>query len=172
MRKFFIDCGAWTGCSINYIKEHYPDFKIYSFEPLPENLMKLEKYDDIVLFNKAVWDSNGFTKFFKGLSESGSLYGNKKTGNVDKNDYITVETIDLSQWIKDNFHKDDYIVLKLNVEGAEYKILDKMYRDGTLDMISEYYVQWHWNKIDYPKDEHDRISSMILWKPWNVMKLK
>ena len=36
---------------------------------------------------------------------------------------IKVESIDLSQWIINNFSKNDHIVLKMDIEGSEYEIL-------------------------------------------------
>ena len=49
-------------------------------------------------------------------------------------------TIDLSEWIKKHTTKDDYVILKLDVEGAEFGILDKMLEDGTFEWIDKYVI--------------------------------
>jgi FkbM family methyltransferase len=66
-----------------------------------------------------------------------------------------VECIDFSEFIKNNFDKSDHIVLKLDVEGAEYPILKKMIQDGTIDYINEMYVEWHQRllKVDHNESE-------------------
>ena len=47
----------------------------------------------------------------------------------------TVEQIDLSAWMKASFSKDDFLVLKMDIEGAEHEVLPKMIRDGTLSLV-------------------------------------
>ena len=56
---------------------------------------------------------------------------------------IEVESIDLSKWIIDNFKKDDFIVLKMDIEGAEYKIVPKMFEDGSVNYINYAFIEWH-----------------------------
>lgn len=167
--KIFLDCGAWTGASVDYFLKHYPgakEFKIHSFECLPENLHELRKRN-VTVHNKAVWVSKGFHRFYKGQSESGSLYKEKTTGGVNPNNFIIVRTIDIAQFIKK--FKDDYIVIKLNIEGAEYEVIPHMKDCGVLDLVNEWFIQWHWDKIRLSFEKHNRISQMIKWKPWLAM---
>ena len=49
----------------------------------------------------------------------------------------TIPVIDLAQWIVDTFTKDDYIIFKLDVEGAEYEILRKMLDNGVFAYIDK-----------------------------------
>jgi hypothetical protein len=48
----------------------------------------------------------------------------------------------------------DYIILKLDVEGAEYAILEKMVRERTIRRIAHLFVEWHWQKIGVPEQTH------------------
>ena len=50
-------------------------------------------------------------------------------------------TIDLSDWIKKHTTKDDYVIFKLDVEGAEFGILDKMLKDKTFAWIDKYVIR-------------------------------
>ena len=52
-------------------------------------------------------------------------------------------TIDLSSWIIENFNKDDHIVLKLDIEGAEYDLVKKMDKDCSIEYISEVHGEIH-----------------------------
>jgi len=168
MQTKFLDCGAWTGCSVKLAKKLWPGCECFSFEPDPRNFHELSKQDTIII-KKAVWYKDSTTKLYLGLSQSNSLFREKRSGEVNPNNFITVETIDLSKWILDNLKINDYIVLKLNVEGAEYDILEKMHKDGILHWIDEFFIQWHWNKINVSKKRHDKISKSIVWKPWKSM---
>ena len=60
------------------------------------------------------------------------------TGGFRKLSYRkTIPVIDLSQWIIDTFSEDDYIIFKLDVEGAEYEILRKMLNDKAFAYIDK-----------------------------------
>jgi len=124
-KQIFLDCGAYTGISIDFFNKYYPNaisFEKHSFECLPDNIKELKKRNTIV-HEYAAWSSNGTHKLYTGLHESGSLYKEKTTGNLNPNNYIIVKTIDLAQFIINNFKKDDYIIIKLNIEGAEYEVI-------------------------------------------------
>ena len=46
---------------------------------------------------------------------SSLIYG-KTRGNLDFDNPVTVESIDLSKWLTENFNKDDHIILKMDIE--------------------------------------------------------
>jgi len=54
-----------------------------------------------------------------------------------------VECVDLAGWVKNNFKKDDYIILKMDVEGAEYEILEKFFDDGIIKYVNEIFIELH-----------------------------
>ena len=69
---------------------------------------------------------------------------------------IEVESIDLSKWIIKNFKPDDLIVLKMDIEGAEYKVLPKMFEDGSVNYINVALIEWHdWIMPDYVNQTRD-----------------
>lgn len=174
MRKIFIDCGGHCGCSVKKFIKTHDDFECFTFEA---NTRLAKYYDGLptTLIQKAVWYTNGTTKFYIGghwNQESSSLF--EKKSNINPGDYIDVEMIDFGEWIKTNFSKDDYIVLKLDIEGAEYVVLDHMLSDGSLDYINELYGEEHFNKhgaaIGITKAYRDsimtRVNSKIEFKEW------
>lgn len=67
--------------------------------------------------------------------------GVKSIGRFDTT--IEVECIDFSAWIKQHYWDTDYIVLKLDIEGAEYQVLQHMFDTGVLSWINQLYVEWH-----------------------------
>ena len=162
MRKIFLDGGAHNGCSVRMFIENTPDYKdyeIYSFEchngrynelALIGNELGLAKFKPI---QKAIWVSDGQKKF----------NGWELEDTSSPNDNSGVESIDFSKFILDNFSKDDYIILKLDIEGAEYKVVDKMYSDGSLAYISKFYGELHGPKKGYTVEDNNKLLAKI-WK--------
>ena len=54
-----------------------------------------------------------------------------------------VKSINFSNFIKENFSKDDYIVVKMDIEGSEFSVLDGLIRDNMVEYIDEIYVEFH-----------------------------
>ena len=63
-----------------------------------------------------------------------------------------------SKFIRD-LKKDNYIILKLDVEGAEYEILNHLIDENTFSLIDEFHGEFHPGKIDKPelKELEDKI---------------
>lgn len=165
--KIFIDAGAHNGCSVRKFREETDvdiEYDIYSFEVDPRYKDSFKDIPKHTFINKAVWIYDGKAQFYRSgakMHDGGTLIKNKKSGKLDKNNPIKVDTIDLSMWVKENFAKDDYIVLKLDIEGAEYEVLKKMIEDKTIDYINELWIEWHWKKIGLAKAIHNDLASKI-----------
>ena len=63
--------------------------------------------------------------------------------NKDLDNTINAKCIDFSEYLKNNITKDDYVVCKMDIEGAEYEVLGKLIDDDTIDLIDEIYIEWH-----------------------------
>jgi FkbM family methyltransferase len=61
--------------------------------------------------------------------------------DLDKS--VQVNCIDFSNYLKENINKDDYVICKMDIEGAEYEVLGKLIDDNTIDLIDEIYIEWH-----------------------------
>jgi len=68
----------------------------------------------------------------------------KNEARVDYAHPVRVDCIDFSDWIRSNFSKRDHIVVKMDVEWAEYPILGKMLADESIDYVSELLIEFHW----------------------------
>jgi len=166
MRKIFIDCGANNGCSLklfSYVFSDYRDFSVYSFEcsdsfynELVVNGRKIN-FKDFTPIKKAVWISDG-KKRYDGWQLSDT--------NTD-NDGDGVDCINISEFIMNNFSKEDYIIFKIDIEGAEYKVIDRMYKDGTLSYINEFYGELHGPKKGYT--EQDNVDLLNKLNEFNLI---
>ena len=149
MKKYFIDCGGHNGESVVKAMADWGDelTAIHTFEPNPA-MWHFYKKLPTILHKKAVWIYDGEIDFY--ISEHSLSSGIHKdrvkrihSTPIDIKEKIRVSCIDFSQWIFKNFNPDDYIILKMNVEGAEYAIFDKMFKDGSIKFIKEMWGDLH-----------------------------
>lgn len=177
MRKIFLDLGGHDGCSVRKFRNTVDtdgEYLIYSFEVDSSFFKYFKNFKNHTFINKAAWIKDGKEKFYKGRDmhrSGGTLFSKKKSANIDLENPITVDTIDFSKWVLDNFSKDDYIILKMDIEGAEYKVIPKMMEDGSFDFIDKLWIEWHAPKIRLSMDKHEDLVSKITIpiKKWNAL---
>lgn len=51
--------------------------------------------------------------------------------------------LDFSKFLFTEFSPDDYIVVKMDIEGAEYDVLDEVIKTRAIEKIRELYVEYH-----------------------------
>lgn len=152
--KVFLDCGARVGESIDRLLATDPEAKTYDihmFEPNPvcyDIICKKPEYANFKKHMVAVSDHNGTERLWgcvKTNTSVGSTLEHSKAewDKIELTDYLDVETINLSDFIINNFSFDDYIILKLNIEGSEYDVLDGLLHSGAADRINKFFVDFH-----------------------------
>ena len=176
MKKILLDCGANTGQTKDWFIKNYKDgneYEIHCFEPNPD-LSHHFKDENIIFHQKAVWIKDGEKDFYIKSNILGSSIYKEKTsgGKTIKNE--KVKTIDISKFIKENFNKEDYIILKMDIEGAEYKVLDKLLKDKTFKYIDKLVLEFHGAKIQdlYPFFEKMREKNKCDAKTYYMKKLE
>ncbi|KAI8483111.1 hypothetical protein Bbelb_391300 [Branchiostoma belcheri] len=76
--------------------------------------------------------------------------------------HIRVKTIDFSRWIRENIKTEDFVIFKLDVEGAEYDILQKMVDDGTFHLIDKFYGETHsWHPTGWSASKRQELLTRI-----------
>ncbi|WP_018984660.1 FkbM family methyltransferase [Salinimonas chungwhensis] len=167
IKKLFIDCGGHDGCSTIKFKLSNPTYEIITFEGNPELWPYYENLPT-QLVKKLVSDYTGEVEFTidpvdadgSSIIKEKNVDFHKKVKNEDC-EVLVMPCIDLSDFIEQKARYYQEIVLKLDVEGAEYAILEKMHQDGTLKYITKLYAEFHWNKIDMPKEQHDAFIEKL-----------
>lgn len=169
MRKIYIDCGAHIGNSIKLFKnseEYSEDFEIFAFEPIPKFARHLKKIDGITFINKAVWVMDGQTKMYEDkkhdTASGSSLYSNKTSGFLDRENPLNVDMVDFAKWIKDNFSPEDYIIIKMDIEGAEYPVISWMQEVDAMKYVNKMYVEFHYQKMGEPKSDFEDLHQHTL----------
>lgn len=123
-----IDVGAHAGFFAVYAANLSKNGNVYCFEPTKQTSERLEfhkrinKLKNMILINKGVSDKEEIVKLYTCNEDAGenSIYNN--LGRFEKKNYEFINCISLKQVFDQNgITKCDF--LKINCEGAEYKIL-------------------------------------------------
>jgi FkbM family methyltransferase len=159
-------------------------FRVYSFEPNPQYHHCYEGLRHHTLVRAAVDDRDGVADFYLDREDGdGSTLFKWKRGRdegfwgvLDRDTPIPVQTVDLSAWIRRHLDTHAHIVVKLDVEGAEYNVLEKMAVDGTLARVGHLLVEWHWNRVGVSRERHDRVVRLleeagVPWEPWDAREI-
>lgn len=155
-----IDCGGWRGTSVALLRKRFKHH-IYTFEPNPRFKNKYN-FENHTLIRKAVWIYDGEIDFYLNTIDGTGSSIIDKPNTTRK---IKVPCIDFSKWV---LELNDDIILKMDIEGAEYKVLSKMIDDGSINRVKELLVELHHDK--YPniatEEEIKKISKLKIQK-WN-----
>lgn len=162
-----LDCGGHDGCSAIKFKLMEPDSHIISFEGNPE-LWKYYKELPCVLNKNLVYTFDGSVSFFLDPVDadgstvcSNKLIDNTKSFTNSDCHSITAPCIDLPKLLISLSSDYSDIILKLDVEGAEYEILKKMLDDNSICKISKLYIEFHWQKMGLDFDMHKDIVTKV-----------
>lgn len=166
-KGLFIDCGGYDGCSaVKFILQN-PSFEAITFEPNPL-LASYYNFVPTTLIKKAAYIHNNKMTFTLDETDAdgSSLIESKKIdslGKISNQDCpkIQVECIDLSDVIKAAAKQYDYIVLKLDIEGAEYDVLEKLIKDDLIKHIKIIYAEFHWHKCGFDEKRHSTLIDTL-----------
>ena len=165
--KHMVDCGSSNLCFsrriINWRRtegDDLHDWTIWAFDP--DGGRFTEKHAEfvkdfpeprLVMTKQAVWTEDGQMEFnyavnwpanhLSGVKQRHKLSGTKR--------HSAVETVDLSRFMLETIKPGEYVVLKLDVEGAEFYILPKLQASGAALLCNRIYVEYHEraNKLDW-----------------------
>ena len=175
MKKVFIDLGCHDGDSIKEfckwlvpLHEKGQEVEIYGVDPnpkFPELWKRVDLPIKVTWINAAAWVSRGSIKFL--LDETDKAFGSTllKEKSISDPKTIMVDTFDFSEFLKQ--FKDDSVVVKMDIEGAEFAILERLLNEGTINIIEMLYLEWHDRKME-PKFRSKRYELIELMKKTNV----
>ena len=169
-KVLFLDLGANIGQGYSWFSKFFKgeniDFEL--FEPNPYCYKKLKNYVNIknkavITHNLGVSTISGKVKFY-GLKEEGDIYS--LSGSIVKNhnsihyktkeeNAIEIETINLGELLIEKSKTHNKLIIKMDIEGAEVEILEKLISTEIANLIDILYVEFH---SQYQvKSEHARI---------------
>jgi len=167
------DVGGYKGWFTEQINNKYGS-NIYCFEPIITYFNpikdKFKKNNNIKVFNYAI--SNEIKKDIIYINDDGSsIY-------VKNNESIEIDCITIDKIMSENGinHID---LLKIDIEGAEYSLLEYMIKNNIVQKCNNIQVQFH-NFIENYQDRYNNINNMLgnthhltycypfVWENWEI----
>jgi FkbM family methyltransferase len=138
-----VDCGANIGMSVLFFKALRPTADLIAFEPDPVTCAHLIRtvasngIRNVRIENAAVGGHEGTVMFYASASDPASLSASiEPTWGGET--ITTVRMVRLS-----SFLADPVDLLKLDVEGAEYAVIEDLISTGTIRFIREAVIEYH-----------------------------
>ena len=145
-----VDRPEFNACgSLEALAERYKPDIIYGFDPSPTLDTTITEVAGVpvVLERKAAWLYDGEINFDDewirgrvgaiGVAPPTAV-STGRIGTIGEGT-LTAECFDFSPWLAEH----GPAVVKMDIEGAEYGLLDRMLDDGTDRLISELLIEWH-----------------------------
>lgn len=142
-----IDLGCNVGIYTRYCRQLFPDAKIISVEPHPENFQYLSDCDAI-LINKAIGNGRVW-RSLHAPNGSGECYLSKTVGlnsidNRDDYELSNIETITIKELFEEYVKPTDKVIVKMDIEGGENSLM------GDVDSVkcllrADYFVMEYHN---------------------------
>lgn len=168
----FIDCGSNVGQGFAWFRRYFPldHYDYILVEPNPNCVAELRSTcaglrGNIRLLEQAAGTAAGEVDFF-GLTESewgntnqgGSILPehNSRLYTSDRAGAIKVETFSLADLIAESQATYPSVLLKLDVEGAEYEVLDDLLNRRVHLGLDVAYVEFHSRYMLEPDRTHYR----------------
>lgn len=169
-----IDLGGHQGVWSELINEKYKS-KIFCFEPLSQfyefSKHKFENIDNVLVFPLAISDTNG-EKIIYYIEHASSMHDKSAL-------FFNVKCITLDKIMSDN-HIEFIDLIKFNIEGEEYAVLEYMIKNKLIEKCDNIQVQFHKNvanfqlRYDHIKQELEKTHELTYYYPfvWENWKKK
>lgn len=168
IKRIFLDCGFYIGNATKMYQDKGlidKSWTVYAFEPHPrkdtEAVLEARLPIKVQLIEKAVWTKDGEAGFLlKGREDAHHMdYDGPSEGDKQ----VTCETIDLSKFVDEL--PEAFIVCSMDIEGAEFAILEKMLADNTISKINVLDIEFHHRLMnDYTLEDSQKLIDKLILK--------
>ena len=162
--------------SIEPLIDRFAPDVLYGFDPWPALVEGESQHAGtrVVLERKAAWIEDGQIEFarVRGLRGWDSTVMRQKNSHDEwarEDAIIRVPCFDFSEWLRG---LPEPPTVKVDVEGAEFPILQKLVDDGTDVLVAELLVEWHEDKMPEYAGKRAELSSALRCpvSPWEDAK--
>ncbi len=168
--KLLYDLGAHWGESIEMFRNKFErpkEWDVISVEASTLNVNKLAEnasyeanyFNEITIFNAFVYHEEKEIEFFEYKDEfhsAGSTYSKTKfdLNSKKKPEYnnlphnvLKPDIFNIVESYKENLDKYDEIIIKMDIEGAEYDVLPSLIKVLDSSKTKQFYIEFHNKKV-------------------------
>jgi FkbM family methyltransferase len=185
MKKAFIDLGSYKGDSIEQFKnwiqliDNPGEYDIFAFEPNPDlfdTMRKKAGSTKRVIFRPwaaTTYDGEIEMAIDKTPTPMGSTVIPSKVAIWDNYPHIKVKCFDFAKWLKSKFKGSDKVIIKMDIEGAEFPVLESMIENDSITIANPLFVEFHEHKTQAFSGQ-DKLTMIARikdngghFKPWH-----
>lgn len=154
--KIFLDIGAHTGETLQVVSQAKWGFeRIVCFEPASSCWPKLHQLADgrTEICEYGLWCEDAIIE----LNNAGEIGASV---SPDKDVSTSAEHCnfrDAADWFSENISIDDIVFVKVNVEGAEVELIDRLAAQGQLNKIDQLLIHFDVRKV--PSKAHQEFPT-------------
>lgn len=166
-QHIYVDVGARSyGSSIgSWFVKRYPkqnqDFFVYAIEAdesftgdyLKRKRVQLLPYAAWLRNESLVFGANAENRAAEGEIGMGRIQGRSSLQKEDSSQdlsfskqFKTVQGLDFSEWLKKTVSVEDFVVMKMDIEGTEFDLLPRMFETGAICLVDELFLECHYNR--------------------------
>jgi FkbM family methyltransferase len=155
-----VDCGSNIGMSVLFFKTLYPESSIIAFEPDADTFAILQRnvtannLTGVELHNKALHSKRGSVDFYYDPAEPARLRMSMRPERTSQA-CRQVEAVPLSDYIH-----GEVDFLKMDIEGAEFDVLQELAQSDKLRLVREMVVEYH-HHVDPSEDRMSRMLEVL-----------
>ncbi|KAI4331593.1 hypothetical protein MLD38_029769 [Melastoma candidum] len=157
-RYIYVDIGARSyGSSIgSWFRKRYPKqnrtFDVYAIEADKAFHDEYASKKGVTLLPYAAWIRNETLSFEVNHDPSkkpgaqqgrgmGRIHSGGSSGDVSR-----VPGFDFAEWLKSTATENDFVVMKMDVEGTEFDLIPRLFETGAICLIDELFLECHYNR--------------------------
>ncbi|GAU13885.1 hypothetical protein TSUD_262120 [Trifolium subterraneum] len=161
-RYVYVDVGARSyGSSIgSWFKKQYPKqnktFHVYAIEADKAFHQEYAMKKGVTLLPYAAWVKNESLVF-----EINNDPGDKKKEKVGRGmgriqpldsqgggggGVQKIQGFDFAEWLKNTVTMNDFVVMKMDVEGTEFDLIPRLFETGAICLVDEIFLECHYNR--------------------------
>ena len=158
-----VDLGGYKG---EWSRDIYAKYgsNVFIFEPIPEFYEKLNKFfhenSKVTVLKKCVCLSSGIMQMAIAENSSSAF---KESGIL-----VDVEAYKMSDFFAE-FNAECIDLLKINVEGSEYEIIEDLHASNKMHLVEKFQIQFHDFVVDADKklERARKILAITHKQDWN-----
>ena len=121
-----------------------------------------EQRPDVHFHHAAIWVRDetlhfGYRKSASHIVEDGA--GWKPDSKVKET--VQVPAIDFAGWLMRNVKLEDYVVVKMDIESAEYAVLPRMLATGAACLVDELYLECHFDNKNPQDTKREQCVALL-----------